>query len=114
MIPAGNVGVRRDLTDVRDVVVAYRLLVEAAAAGRLTYRLTVVNVASGEAVTVRDVVERLCRLAGVAPVIEIDRSLVRADDPAEIRGDPTLIRSLVGWQPSVSLEQTLVDVLATC
>ena len=57
-------------------------------------------------------IERLCALAGVTPVIEIDQSLVRAGDPPEIRGDATLIRQLVGWQPRIPLEQTLKDVLA--
>jgi hypothetical protein len=38
--------------------------------------------------------------------------LVRASDPPEIRGDATLIRGLVGWQPRIPLEQTLRDVLA--
>jgi GDP-4-dehydro-6-deoxy-D-mannose reductase len=111
-IPAGNVDVRRDLTDVRDVVVAYRLLIEAAVAGKLAGGLTIVNVASGEAVTVRDIIERLCALAGVAPVIDIQRSLVRAGDPVEIRGDATLLRDLVGWQPQIPLQRTLTDVLA--
>ena len=111
-IPAGNVDVRRDLTDVRDVVVAYRLLLEAVAMGKLVDRFTVVNVASGAAVTVRDIIERLCALTGVAPVIEIDGSLVRPNDPHEIRGDATLLRDLVGWQPRIPLQQTLTDVLA--
>src|ERR1035437_8494379 len=111
-IPAGNVDVRRDLTDVRDVVVAYRLLIESAAAGKLADLFTVVNVASGAAVTVRDIIERLCALTGVAPVIEIDGSLVRPNDPHEIRGDATLLRDLVGWQPRIPLQQTLTDVLA--
>ena len=112
-IPAGNVAVRRDLTDVRDVVAAYRLLVEAATRGTFADRFTVVNVASGEVVTVRSVIERLCALAGVTPVIKIDQSLVRADDPIEIRGDATLIRQLVGWDARIPLQQTLVDILAT-
>jgi GDP-4-dehydro-6-deoxy-D-mannose reductase len=112
-IPAGNIDVRRDLTDVRDVVVAYRLLIEAAAAGKLADRFTVVNVASGEVIAVRDIVERLCALADVAPAIEKEQSLVRAGDPIEIRGDATLIGQLVGWQPVVPLDQTLRDVLAT-
>lgn len=112
-IPAGNVDVRRDLTDVRDVVVAYRLLIEAAAGGALGDGCTVVNVASGEAVTVREVIERLCALAGVTPLIEIEQSLVRGGDPPEIRGDATLIRQLVGWQPQIPLQQTLKDLLAT-
>jgi GDP-4-dehydro-6-deoxy-D-mannose reductase len=111
-IPAGNVDVRRDLTDVRDVVVAYRLLVEAAASGLLTGRQTIVNIASGDVVTVRYVIERLCALAGVAPAIEIDQSLVRVGDPFEVRGDASLVRDLVGWKPRIPLELTLLDVLA--
>lgn len=111
-IPAGNIDVRRDLTDVRDVVVAYRLLLEAAAGGRFADRPAVVNVASGTATSIRSIIDRLCALAGVVPVIQIDRSLVRASDPPEIRGDATLIRDLVGWQPRIALEQTLKDVLA--
>jgi GDP-4-dehydro-6-deoxy-D-mannose reductase len=112
-IPAGNVHVRRDLTDVRDVVVAYRLLLEASVRGDLPTRCTVVNVASGHAVTVRSVIERLCSLAGVAPTIEIDEALVRVGDPPEIRGDAALLHRLVDWQPLIPLDQTLVDILAT-
>ena len=111
-IPAGNVDVRRDLTDVRDVVVAYRLLLEAAVRGALGEGFTVVNIASGDVVTVRSVIERLCALAGVSPVIEIDQSLIRTNDPIEIRGDTTLIRQLVGWEARIPLQQTLVDILA--
>jgi GDP-4-dehydro-6-deoxy-D-mannose reductase len=111
-IPAGNIDVRRDLTDVRDVVVAYRLLTEAACLGTLPDRLTVVNVASGQVVSVRFVIERLAALAGVEPVVEIDQSLVRVDDPVEIRGDASLIRKLVGWEPHIELQQTLTDLLA--
>ena len=62
--------------------------------------------------TVRSVIEQLSALAGVKPVIEIDASLVRDDDPIVVRGDATLIRNLVGWQSLIPLEQTLRDVLA--
>jgi nucleoside-diphosphate-sugar epimerase len=71
-----------------------------------------VNVASGQVVSVRFVIERLAALAGVEPVVEIDQSLVRADDPVEIRGDASLIRKLVGWEPRIELQQTLTDLLA--
>jgi GDP-4-dehydro-6-deoxy-D-mannose reductase len=113
-IPVGNVDVRRDLSDVRDVVVAYRLLAEWAAGGNADGQATIVNVASGQAVSIRSVIERLCSLAGVEPVLETDRSLVRDADPAEIRGDATLIERLVGWRPIIPLERTLSDVLAAC
>jgi GDP-4-dehydro-6-deoxy-D-mannose reductase len=113
VIPVGNIHVRRDLTDVRDVVVAYRLLMEACMGGVLPTRCTIVNVASGEAVTVRSVIERLCTLTGVTPTVEIDQALVRVGDPPEIRGDAGLVHRLVGWRPIIPLDQTLVDILAT-
>jgi GDP-4-dehydro-6-deoxy-D-mannose reductase len=113
MIPAGNVHARRDLTDVRDVVVAYRLLLEASVQGALPTGCTIVNVASGQAVTVRSVIDRLCILTGVTASVEIEQALVRVSDPPEIRGDAALLHRLVGWQPLIPLDQTLVDILAT-
>lgn len=113
VIPAGNVHARRDLTDVRDVVVAYRLLLEASVQGVLPTSCTIVNVASGQAVTVRSVIDRLCTLTGVTPRVEIDQALVRVSDPPEIRGDAALLHRLVAWQPLIPLDQTLVDILAT-
>ena len=46
-------------------------------------------------------------------MIRIDQSLVRTHDPIEIRGDATLLRKLVGWEPVIPLDQTLRDLLAT-
>jgi GDP-4-dehydro-6-deoxy-D-mannose reductase len=110
-IRAGNVDVRRDLTDVRDVVRAYRLLVERTM-DNLLPTPCVVNVASGEAVSVRLIIEELCELVGVQPRIEVDQSLVRADDPVEIRGDATLLTQITGWRREIPLRTTLSDVLA--
>jgi GDP-4-dehydro-6-deoxy-D-mannose reductase len=111
-IPAGNIDVKRDLCDVRDVARAYRLLLECLADGRLGRAPAVLNVASGRSVTIRWVIERLCELAGVEPRIDVDASLVRPNDPPELRGDASLLTRLTGWQSSIPLEQTLADVLA--
>lgn len=110
-IRAGNLDVRRDLTDVRDVVRAYRLLLELAADGAEPVA-RVVNVASGKTVSIRLIIDQLCELAGVTPRIEVDESLVRADDPAEICGDASLLSQLTGWRPEILLRTTLTDVLA--
>jgi GDP-4-dehydro-6-deoxy-D-mannose reductase len=109
-VRAGNVDIRRDLTDVRDVVRAYRLLLERIAGDSIAAS-RVVNVASGEAVTIRSLIADLCELAGVPTRIEVDDALVRADDPPEIRGDATLLTQLTGWRPEIPLHQTLADVL---
>lgn len=119
-IRAGNVDVRRDISDVRDVVRAYRLLLErswadgSGGSGTSRPRSTplVVNVASGAAIAIRDVVGQLCQLVGVEGPIEVDPLLVRPDDPVEIRGDATLLHDLTGWAPSIPLRQTLSDLLA--
>jgi GDP-4-dehydro-6-deoxy-D-mannose reductase len=112
-IRTGNVHVRRDFSDVRDVVRAYRLLLEARAAGSLpagapppTY-----NVASGTAVAIRAIVEQLAVLAGTPVEIEIAPELIRPDDPAEIRGDASRIRGDLGWEPTIPFDVTLRDVL---
>jgi GDP-4-dehydro-6-deoxy-D-mannose reductase len=111
-IPAGNLDVLRDLTDVRDVVAAYRMLLEASARGDLPDKCTICNIASGQVVTVQSIIERLCDLAGVTADVEIDNVLVRVGDPPEIRGDASLINRLVGWGPRIPLERTLTDVLS--
>jgi GDP-4-dehydro-6-deoxy-D-mannose reductase len=111
VIPMGNVDVARDFLDVRDVVGAYRLLLEGWAAGSVPAG-TVVNVCSGRSITIRRILEALCEAAGVAPSIEIDPSLVRKDEALEIRGDPSALMELVGWRPEIPIDRTLLDVLA--
>lgn len=111
-IRVGNVDVRRDLGDVRDVVRAYRMLLEmplTEPAGSAT----VLNVAAGRAVSIRAVLETLCRLAGVEAEAVVDPSLVRPDDPLEIVGDASALRALTGWKPEIALEQTLSDLLVS-
>jgi GDP-4-dehydro-6-deoxy-D-mannose reductase len=111
-IPVGNTDVRRDFTDVRDVVRAYRLLLEALVGGRIARGGAVFNVCSGRTLAIRDAIERFCGLAGVEPRLETDPSLVRADDPAEIRGDATALRTATGWEPQIDLETMLDDIWA--
>lgn len=110
-IPVGNLDVRRDFTDVRDVVRAYRLLLERLVAGGFEDP-TVVNVASGRSVTVRSVLESLCATAGVQPIVRVDPALVRSGEPTEIVGSPALLASLTRWRAEIPLRQSLADVFA--
>ena len=110
-IVAGNVDVRRDFSDVRDVVRAYRLVLEALAETTPTAIPWVYNVASGSSVAIRTIIEMLAAFAGIAIEVSIDPSLVRAADPPEIRGDATRLSADLGWQPMIPLETSLRDVL---
>ena len=110
-IVAGNIEVRRDIGDVRDTVRAYRLLGEALVEGRIQSG-KVINIATGSAVRIGDLIDRLAVAAGLAISIRVDSALVRSDDPPCIVGDASALRALTGWAPEIPLERTLVDVLA--
>ena len=109
-ISVGNVDVRRDFTDVRDVVRAYRLLLEKMAAEGLGAKPAVVNVCSGKSVAIRSIAETFAAFAGADVRLEPDARLVRANDPAEIRGDYTLLGALTGWAPTTSIDDSLRSV----
>lgn len=105
-IAVGNLSARRDFTDVRDVVRAYRLLIESGEAG------AVYNVCSGRDVSIRQIADQLLGLAGTTLEFETDPSLVRPVEVPVLRGDPARLVGATGWEPTIPLEQTLADVLA--
>ncbi|MEA2401317.1 MAG: GDP-4-dehydro-6-deoxy-D-mannose reductase [Thermoleophilaceae bacterium] len=103
VVRTGNPDSARDFSDVRDVVRAY---VAAADLDPGAY-----NVASGSAVTVRELIE-LVRAAARIPVRhEIDPARVRAHDVPEVRGSAERLRAATGWTPEIPLERTVADAL---
>ncbi len=105
-IEVGNLSARRDLTDVRDVVRAYRLLATGGEAG------AVYNVCRGVSVPIHDLVERLRDLAGSDLPIVVDPARVRPVDLPDLCGDPGRVHAATGWVPEIDLDRTLADVLA--
>lgn len=105
-VPIGNTTPRRDITDVRDVVRAYRLLIERGEPG------TAYNVCRGEAVSVHEIADRLLGMAHHPMHLVNDPALERPVDIPVLIGDNTRLVSRTGWAPSIPLETTLADVLA--
>ena len=103
----GTLTTRRDFTDVRDVVAAYRLLVTGGSPG------TVYNVCSGRDVSMAEVAQQLLVLAGADLVLETDPKLVRPVDVPVLRGDAGRVRDTTGWEPLIPLATTLADVLSS-
>jgi GDP-4-dehydro-6-deoxy-D-mannose reductase len=101
----GNPDARRDFTDVRDVVRAYRLLAEAGEPG-------VFNVCSGRSASPRQLLPALREAAGVEIEHAVDPALVRAHDVMEIRGSAERLRAATGWEPRIPLAKTLADTIA--
>lgn len=98
-----NLDARRDLLDVRDVVMAYRALLEAADPGEAF------NVCSGRALRMADVLDKLLQFSGLSGKVEV------RDVPEErtdvLVGDPRKIRAAVGWEPQIPLESSLRQTL---
>jgi GDP-4-dehydro-6-deoxy-D-mannose reductase len=106
-LAVGTLTTRRDFTDVRDVVAAYRLLVESGELGG------VYNVCSGVDVAMSEVAALLLGLAGTDLTLETDPALVRPVDVPVLRGDAHKLRAATGWLPRIPLATTLADVLAS-
>jgi GDP-4-dehydro-6-deoxy-D-mannose reductase len=104
-IPVGNLSARRDVTDVRDVVRAYRLLIERGEPGQ------VYNVCTGRDVAVQELADLLVGMADRPLRLVPDPSLLRTVDLPVLRGDPSRLRAATGWEPEISIEQTLADLL---
>ncbi|MDQ2754948.1 MAG: GDP-mannose 4,6-dehydratase [Actinomycetota bacterium] len=105
-LAAGNLDVRRDITDVRDVVRAYRALLVEGQPGEAY------NVCRGESVTIASVATRLLQLAGLNLPIRVDPARLRPVDLPDLRGDAAKIRAATSWKPEIDLDETLSDVLA--
>jgi GDP-4-dehydro-6-deoxy-D-mannose reductase len=104
-IPVGSLTAVRDLSDVRDVVRAYRLLAEAGRPGEAY------NVCSGVGVSIQEIADQLLAHAGREIRLVTDPALVRPVDAPRMVGDSTKLRTETGWRPEFTLAQTLADVL---
>jgi GDP-4-dehydro-6-deoxy-D-mannose reductase len=105
-IPVGNLSARRDFTDVRDIVEAYRRLIEAGEPGQ------VYNVCSGSDLAIQELADHLVHLAHRPIELAPDPALLRPADLPVLRGDATKLREATGWSPQLPIEQTLADLLS--
>jgi GDP-4-dehydro-6-deoxy-D-mannose reductase len=104
-IVSGNPSSRRDFTDVRDVVRAYRMLAERAEPG-------IYNVGTGRAVSIADLVALLSRLFDAEVEHVVDDGLVREGEVSEIRASIARLEEATGWAPEIPLERTMADTVA--
>lgn len=106
-LAAGNLDSTRDYTDVRDVVRAYRLLLELPSPEYAVY-----NVASGVSRTGRELLGALCAALGVE-VSQVTTSSPRKLDPDRISASAARLTAATGWEPSIPFETSIRDFVLT-
>ena len=105
-VMVGNLDSQRDYTDVRDISRAYRLLFEKGKSGE------VYNICSGLAISGNKILNDLMKIKGIRAEVKLDESKLRPSDNPLIVGGYSKIKKDTGWQPKISLEQTLKDILS--
>ena len=106
VIEVGSLDPVRDVSDVRDVVRAYRLLIEHGEPGE------VYNVGSGVGVSIADIARRLVARSTRPLDVTVEPSLVRPVEVPVLVGDPSRLRATTRWTPEFTLDDTLDAVLA--
>ncbi|MFM7148230.1 MAG: GDP-mannose 4,6-dehydratase [Gemmataceae bacterium] len=105
VLETGNLSTQRDISDVRDVVLAYQLLMERGKAGEAY------NIASGQTSSMQEILDLMLRLTGLKVELRQREDLLRPTEPHSIRVNIDKIIRDTGWRPRFSLEQTLRDCL---
>ena len=104
-ITTGNLNVVRDFLDVRDVAKAYYLLLKNGTKGE------VYNICSGNGTMLRDIIATMSSILNVEVSIELNPLLVRPNENKKIIGSYEKVKTHLGWQPTISLEKSLKDIL---
>lgn len=105
VIRVGNIDIKRDFADVRDVVNGYKLLMERGKKGE------VYNIASGKAVALSEVLQMLLSFSSEKIDIQVDPQRLRKTDIPCLIGDYNKIKAETGWTPEIPWKQTLLDLL---
>jgi GDP-4-dehydro-6-deoxy-D-mannose reductase len=106
-VRAGNLDTRRTLVDVRDLNRGLVLLLEKGSSGE------VYNLGGPTAYRMSEVLDRvLAQSSRKGLVPEVDPTLRRPTDEPIIWADCTRLKKATGWQPRISLDQTIADMFA--
>ncbi|MBD3414021.1 MAG: NAD-dependent epimerase/dehydratase family protein [Candidatus Aminicenantes bacterium] len=105
LIKVGNVKVKRDFVDVRDVVRAYDSLLKKGKKGELY------NICSGEAISLNRILDILLEAARVKIDVEADEARIRKFDIPVLVGDNQKIKNEISWAPEIPIEQSVLDLL---
>lgn len=102
----GNLDVARDFSDVRDVAAVYAALLDGRPLGDVT-----VNICSGRALALGEIIRMCCAMTGHNIEIAVNPAFVRADEIKTLQGDPSHVEKLLGGVDRHQFEATLAWML---
>jgi GDP-4-dehydro-6-deoxy-D-mannose reductase len=105
LMKVGNLEVKRDLSDVRDIVKGYYAIAVRGKPGE------VYHLSSGRSVSIKAVLDRLRKMSSKEIKVTIDKSRFRKADIPILRGDNSKAGKELAWQPEYELSETLKDTL---
>jgi GDP-6-deoxy-D-talose 4-dehydrogenase len=103
-IELGNIDVYRDFSDVRDIAKAYVRLLESDVSSE------VVNLCSSNVSSLSSIISKMEDIAGYKINVKINPAFVRANEIKVLGGDNTKLISLTGFKPTITIDQTLLDM----
>lgn len=104
VIKVGNLTAKRDFSDVRDIVRAYRMVIESNDCTKIY------NVGSGKAYSLQSLLDYIISLSSQKISVEIDSERLRPIDNMYICCDNTSIRSDLGWDPQYCIYNAISDI----
>ncbi|WP_022760457.1 GDP-mannose 4,6-dehydratase [Butyrivibrio sp. AD3002] len=104
VMKVGNLNVSRDFSNVKDIVRAYRMIIESDNCGE------VYNVGNGQTVPLRELLEYITKLSEQPITIETDPKLVRPIENPVIWCDHSKISKDLGWEPEYNIFETAKEL----
>lgn len=101
VIRVGNLAVKRDFSDVRDIVRAYRMIVE-----KGDYKI-IYNIGSSTAYSLEETLKYIITLSTQKITLEIDETRFRPTDTDIVCSDSSLVKNYLGWSPEITIFETI-------
>ena len=105
VLSVGNLSARRDFSDVRDVALYLKKIIEKGESGDL------VNICSGELFSIEEILDKLLKLSSLKIEVITDEDKFRITDSPEILGNCNLLRKKFKIFPKYKIDDTLADSL---
>jgi GDP-4-dehydro-6-deoxy-D-mannose reductase len=106
ILKVGNIKARRDFTDVRDIVRGYWMLSQIDNKTNFIF-----NLCSGTNFSIEEIIELYSEISGIKFELQIEPKRLRGYDIQLLGGNPNAINHSIGWKPTISMKQTLTDLL---